>query len=871
MRKNIIETISKYKKITNMVILTHNIDFLFLQTVVLSAVRKAGNPRLLILADAGCVDEAFQRQNRFLDGIGVRYRVIPVEMKPGFRFHPKLILSCGLDSAHLIVGSGNLTFGGWGENGELWSEFDNDSEFSGNIVKARELIGNILKGHQAESHLTDFLSEAFDSDRPWVSGLNDSSSILFKFKSEPTLSDQIAESVEISKFDELHVISPFYDTEGRALNELKSRFEVSTTKVFVPKRRSNISAGLAERLQSDEILNVTSFEVKDDETIKQQFVHAKALALLNNSDAEIFLGSANCSYAALLAESDRGNCEVMVRHTLSRNEYDEQILGELTLSSDPIDLSPEGDDLEEADNFSAGKLRIKAASYENGSLIVSYEAHDGMVLSGIIIDDEIREINIDSSPFSISVKYLPKTIQLIGNGDEAKSSLMWVDHEMALAANTAAISFASQLRDSLSPTVWGLEGYSQILKTFNENIKNLPKYGRSKITSGQNEKNDALSFSEDEIFGDLSIEGQFKFNQIRPSSGRNISLGNLILNWFGIGGNAVETDNPDRDDVGSDDMVDFEQKPSFKKKKVNLEKVKKKIQNDITSIADKFRAVEYFESRSPERFVSDIRIAAVLLRVGLKENWLSKEEYLDVTSDIWSSLFFRCKLDNSHGWISYYLNKSHDKEDDISRMRSLELSTAMSLWAHGIGEIDSASHSSFRLSSYLSVARHPWIWQGGKIGDVAKEIAQTVVTTDNLDEEAFNSFSKDFYKKWIEFLRRGYALGKLEEALSQYKVKELSEMCGSIEVKEGALLWQGPLGFAVVSQNTKLGGQTRVKIRTPQASKDETVIVSNLLVPLKDVLSSGALNEWEELDEKWKAAALEVVDELESLVSQGKF
>ena len=93
MRSDVLDVISSARDVTNAVVLTHNIDFVFVQTVVLSAFRRCGQSY-----DHGLRRQrrarprSFAQQKAVLTDLGVRYRVVPVAMGTGFRFHPKAVL-----------------------------------------------------------------------------------------------------------------------------------------------------------------------------------------------------------------------------------------------------------------------------------------------------------------------------------------------------------------------------------------------------------------------------------------------------------------------------------------------------------------------------------------------------------------------------------------------------------------------------------------------------------------------------------------------------------------------------------------------------------------------------------------------------------
>jgi hypothetical protein len=61
MRLDILKSIKNASEITNAVILTHNIDFVFVQSVVITALRKCGSPALTIFADAECTEQTYQK------------------------------------------------------------------------------------------------------------------------------------------------------------------------------------------------------------------------------------------------------------------------------------------------------------------------------------------------------------------------------------------------------------------------------------------------------------------------------------------------------------------------------------------------------------------------------------------------------------------------------------------------------------------------------------------------------------------------------------------------------------------------------------------------------------------------------------------
>jgi hypothetical protein len=95
---------------------TYALSLGFFEAAPLRALRRVGANDIRILADvsgvAASLGEAGARE------VGRTYAVDAIGA-PGGCFHPKFVLLDGEDGPRLVIGSGNLTFGGWGRNLEL--------------------------------------------------------------------------------------------------------------------------------------------------------------------------------------------------------------------------------------------------------------------------------------------------------------------------------------------------------------------------------------------------------------------------------------------------------------------------------------------------------------------------------------------------------------------------------------------------------------------------------------------------------------------------------------------------------------------------------------------------------------------------------
>src|ERR1035437_1763966 len=121
---------------------TYALSLSFFEAVVLDALVRQNVERTLILADIDGVRTALAEYGSRC--AGRVYEVEPVAVDDGC-FHPKLMPLTSPQEAHLVVGSGNLTFGGWGSNlecvehlhpGVAADAFDDAADFLESLASA---------------------------------------------------------------------------------------------------------------------------------------------------------------------------------------------------------------------------------------------------------------------------------------------------------------------------------------------------------------------------------------------------------------------------------------------------------------------------------------------------------------------------------------------------------------------------------------------------------------------------------------------------------------------------------------------------------------------------------------------------------------
>src|SRR5688572_26477965 len=89
---------------------TYALSASFTEAVVVESLLRRGVNDITILADKVGYQMALREQGAVR--VGREYAIEPVAVRNGC-FHPKLAILMDDELAHVLIGSGNLTFGGW--------------------------------------------------------------------------------------------------------------------------------------------------------------------------------------------------------------------------------------------------------------------------------------------------------------------------------------------------------------------------------------------------------------------------------------------------------------------------------------------------------------------------------------------------------------------------------------------------------------------------------------------------------------------------------------------------------------------------------------------------------------------------------------
>ena len=881
MRSDLLKAIAGSKEVTNAIILTHNIDFVFLQTVVLAAFRKCGHPSITVFADAQCAAESFAHQAPVLDGLGVRYRVVPVAMSPGFRFHPKAVLLSGEKEATLFVGSGNLTFGGWRENAEVWMRFDATVDGAAVFGEFNHYSQKILERVPLSDAVKEELTEAFDTaTRRWLSEERPSTSptLLGRAGSGLSLLELFHGVRGIEPIDELVVCSPYFDAQGFALHALIEQTAASRSTVLCQPSGTTLTRKAFDAAGGTTKLQQVSFEhVSVDGAARAAFIHAKFYGLLRGGEALVIAGSANCSRAALVASGSAGNAELMALRRMPVADFETSLVGELQRIPAPAVLAeaaPDPDDLSVATN-----LRVLAARFESGALLIGFKPARAEIRScevdGVKISFSLGEPGIMSAVCSGE----PRSVRLEGllDGAGTCSALAWVDHERHLRASARGRSLEDSIRARMQPGEWNAAAWADVMDVFCKHLTYMPTRdsGRAAATSSGADGTDWGTFSFTDVFS--SSYQAPALNGLGPllvklDGGKERSLQQLLLRWFGVVNEpqiAAGTVAAGGDGDGGGEVVDQpEVLPAARKRLAPpplTEADKRRIQKVLQQVEDAMTTEQFLAERRPELLAADLKVAAVLLRTGLREGWIASHEFFQATHRIWASLFFSGSPNANQGGLEYRLRHAEDATSFIAAVRSPELAAALLGWAFAVVPDEvSPTSARFHLAVALAIARLPWLWDAGNEDAVARELEILLAHTGVPEATS----SVPVRAAWELMLRRGHALLRLEDAANAVPPDTIRARIQVPELLAGDLLWQGTAGYCVVTKATSRSvGQKVTVLKLQNCQAEESQFMAEYTIPIGSLLEEIVLPVSHGFNAEPRRVLREFLDELRASLS----
>lgn len=288
---------------------TYALSLSFFEAIVLDRLIRGGGRQAVILADVEGVRASLGEQGA--QRVGKDYEVEPVAVTSGV-FHPKVCVFAGREDCHLLVGSGNLTFGGWGANFETLEHlhpsfaadaFSNAAEF----FERLSVTGRVR--HGARSHCD---ATAADLRRA-IEGRPLTGNIRFLHNLDWSIAEQVVAAVEeLGGATQLIAAAPFWD-DGAAIDRLCSALRLDSVLIHAHahgavegRAGANWPAACRSAVQPVRLDVMT-------EADQPRRLHAKAFEILCRQGRIVVSGSANATGAALEADGNVEACLMRIQ------------------------------------------------------------------------------------------------------------------------------------------------------------------------------------------------------------------------------------------------------------------------------------------------------------------------------------------------------------------------------------------------------------------------------------------------------------------------------------------------------------------------------------------------------------------------------
>ncbi len=848
MTEDLLTSISKAKNVHSIIVLTHNIDFIFIQTVVLKFLKKMGSPSLTIFADAQCVQESYENQKLIIHGLGKRYRVVPVSLDRSYdRFHPKAVLLSSHDRASLYVGSGNLTFGGWRQNAEIWNKYDTVEDGTAVLSAFKDYLDGVIKRLPYTHNISNSINNAYNKETaPWSTNMEPAAGLIGRINTKSSLIEQMKVYVE-TECDKLIIQSPYFDSEGKTIQQLNEVFSPKEIEIYAQNHHSELTEEIIKTLEENTTIIPTNFTHHTHDKPKQAFLHAKYYAFLYPDKAIVFSGSANCSQAAMNTSSIKvGNAELMSVKEMSLADFNTQYNDDIEKVSE-FTPKTQGEVEESYDEIITHKpIQIHSAQFEYKHIKVAVTIHEDYQISASKINDTIYPVKyiednllhiegFENEPSKLCLLYKNKQTEEVVCSDE-----VWIDDERELSTSAKTRSLSDFIQGS-SELSWNHNAFGDLLKVFNEHLTHTPKRDDSHAL-GNARTHDKIRtvFNPSDVFID-----SYNFTSVHSNSSNKYAfdIHAILRQYLGLYNQHIDVDEKEEltqeelQEQLDKDSIDINSKSTNDNNtKTNIdEQGRKKIKKLIETLVAAFTNEEIVTNRPLTLLIDDLKVASIILRMGLSNEWVTQEEYFDASYTLWTEFFFSCPLDENKGYIDLKL----DQEDiDIEELYSAELSTAMLTWLFAIESSNDIQYIRLLMSAILVQAKYNWVFFGSDYEQINVEINKALAAFNPIDLDKALS---EHAELWKLIVNTGNAFAEVIHEIGDHKISDYKDRLPMKEIEKGELLWQGSKNFYIVNSHYKRQANKQNKFRADVIPltklKEETSFLVNFTIPIHDLLN----------------------------------
>ena len=626
--------------------LTYDFDPIFFERVVLRELWGCGTGDIVVIADPSRIDTSLPRWSHGLVHLGRRYQLVSAAVAGAF--HPKIIIRAGREGVIAWVGSGNVTFGGWGGNREMGTAWALDKGDGGWIRSLIEQIEAWCPG--GATHNVPQRIRGLPAVESLVASEGTLTNPVLFSKAGHPLSSQLAQRWNGRRFQEARVLTGSTDRDGAFLEWLHNVFGVERAIVAVDPRSASFDPVLIKKIPIDvQILKADS----------DRPLHAKLCWLSGlNGDAAL-MGSANCSRSAWLRDpADGGNIEAVSVYDQIPRELVEEVAGvfedaepyALLTPTEKEEVEPSGDGL---------RFRLSEINWDprNSELMIRFidELPTGTLVT-VDLEEKIAECQHAPADLStwVAVVTLEETARtrfavvtiVSADGSEKKTRMHWVNNhaELIHAAHGRQIeNVLDGMRRSPLPAEQRriLRELHQIGTVLLTDLQAFPDPRRTPVA--RCEKDRAEGAEEVPPVDPETLVRSLAEETARYSSdlgGRSMgfSLYGVMRALF-----PEKTQEIRNDVVIDDESAPITQRPPQREEKEEKKKISEQIQKRLSrqmeQWLDNFRDPVFAERCSARQFVQAAAYPLVVGILGTQYGWVSGNDAVSWARHVFDTLF----------------------------------------------------------------------------------------------------------------------------------------------------------------------------------------------------------------------------------------
>lgn len=243
LRENILGLIGS-RRYHSAILTTFSFDFFFFEMKAMKWLRSCGVRNVNVLIDGHYYSELMQQLGGEEMKLSPGYSLYPVFGKS--IFHPKIWMLFGEKEGLLIIGSGNLTNAGNGNNEEIWGAFHFDIRFAENAALFSsawnyvQQLCSTTKGYTQEKTTRWIIDHA-----KWLNELpkpapaaflttagKEKAAFLYN-SAQTTIWQQLTDLIGNQKVIEITSLSPYYDNNGKAIQALGKLFPTAKVNIVI--------------------------------------------------------------------------------------------------------------------------------------------------------------------------------------------------------------------------------------------------------------------------------------------------------------------------------------------------------------------------------------------------------------------------------------------------------------------------------------------------------------------------------------------------------------------------------------------------------------------------------------------------------------